>query len=196
MHPNSSRARAPAPVLIILKKYLEETSGVLEDIRTLEEKHRKPSVIQRAKEAAMEAKTAAKELFSNEAMPGAEEIEGDDADDRALVEEAINGLFCEEESNYQSRDSGGQREGEKSSEHPALAGLSGRATLPIETAAAIIGCEIKHVQALRNQEKLKHAPKARNMITVASIKSYLAIRRKPRVSPPSSEHRPDLKVAV
>jgi hypothetical protein len=143
MHPNSSRARAPAPVLIILKKYLEETSGVLEDIRTLEEKHRKPSVIQRAKEAAMEAKTAAKELFSNEAMPGAEEIEGDDADDRALVEEEINDLLCEEESNYQSRDSGGQREGEKSSEHPALAGLSGRATLPIETAAAIIGAQTR-----------------------------------------------------
>jgi hypothetical protein len=110
--------------------------------------------------------------------------------------EEINGVSCEEESSDQSRERGGQREDGKSHEHPALAGLSGRATLPIETAAAIIGCEIKHVQSLRNQGKLKHAPKARNMITVASIKSYLTIRRKPRVSPPSSEHRRDLKVVV
>jgi hypothetical protein len=178
------------------RKYLEETAGVLEDIRTLEEKRRKPSLIQQAKEAAMEAKTAAKELFSHEAMPGAEQIEGGDADDRALAEAAINGLSCEEESSDQSRVSGGQMEGEKSPEHAALAGLSGRATLPLETAAAIIGCEIKHVQSLRNQGKLKHAPKAKNMITVASIKSYLMLRRKPRVSPPPSERRPDLKVVV
>jgi hypothetical protein len=37
------------------EKYLEETADVLEDIRQLEEKHRKPSLIQRAKEAAKTA---------------------------------------------------------------------------------------------------------------------------------------------
>jgi hypothetical protein len=178
------------------KKYLEETSSVLEDIRTSEEKHRKPSLIQRAKEAAMEAKTAAQELFSTEETPVEDAIEERETDELARVEDEINGISEEEERSDQSRVGGGQDEHEKSIEHPVLAGLSGRATLPIERAAAIIGCEIKHVQALRNQGKLKHAPKAKNMITVASIKSYIAMRRKPRINPPTSEQRPDLKVVV
>jgi hypothetical protein len=187
--------RAPTVEELLAKKqYLEETATVLEDIRNLEGKARRPSLIQRAKEAAMEAKTAAKELFSNEETEDDEQIEAGGTGDRMLSEEEINGVLFEEENANQEHHTGGQMESETAREHPALASLSGRATLPLETAAAIIGCEIKHVQALRNQGKLKHAPKARNMITVASIKSYLNIRRKPRASLPPLDHRPDLKM--
>jgi hypothetical protein len=142
----------------------------------------------------MEAKTAAKELFSNEETPDDEQIETGKTDDDMPIDEAIKSVSSEEEDNNQEQHSSGQMEGEITQEHPALAGLSGRATLPLETAAEIIGCEVKHVQALRNQGKLKHAPRARDMITVASIKNYLNLRRKPRISTPTPEQRPDLKI--
>lgn len=59
--------KAPtAAELLAKKKYLEETSGVMEDIRKLEEKGKKPGIIQRAKQSALEIKDAVKEVTKQE----------------------------------------------------------------------------------------------------------------------------------
>ncbi len=50
--------------LLARKQYLEETSGLLDEIKTLEQKSKKPSLIQRTKAVAKEVKEAANELLS------------------------------------------------------------------------------------------------------------------------------------
>lgn len=48
------------------KQYLEETSGVLEEINKLEAKNKKPGFIQRGKQAALELKDAVKDVTKSE----------------------------------------------------------------------------------------------------------------------------------
>lgn len=98
----------------------------------------------------------------------------------------------QEISNQSSQD-GRETSQEITDQYPALVGLSGRATLPIEQVAQMIGCEIKYVQSLRSKGTLKHAAKSKDAITVASLKTYLATRRKPRQSP-SVEQRKDVSM--
>ncbi len=50
--------------LLARKQYLEETGSLLEEIKALEETHKKPSLIQRTKAVAREVKEAANELLS------------------------------------------------------------------------------------------------------------------------------------
>src|SRR6266516_7028677 len=50
--------------LLARKQYLEETGSLLEEIKALEETHKKPSLIQRTKAMAREVKEAANELLS------------------------------------------------------------------------------------------------------------------------------------
>ena len=60
-------AKAPtAEELQQRKQYLEETAPVLEDIRKLEAKGKKPGMIQRGKHAALEIKNAVKEVTKKE----------------------------------------------------------------------------------------------------------------------------------
>lgn len=51
------------------KTYLEETAGLLEDIKKLEDKGKGPGWIQRGKQAAIELKTAVKEVTKQEDSP-------------------------------------------------------------------------------------------------------------------------------
>jgi hypothetical protein len=55
-----------AEELLKKKQYLESTAGILEDIRSLEEKGKGPSIIARAKTAAKEIRATAKALTSDE----------------------------------------------------------------------------------------------------------------------------------
>ncbi len=66
------------------KKYLQETASVLEEIKQLEEMHRKPSLIQRAKETVKEAKLAVKEVL-NDGDKEAEDTTGNVSDFPALL---------------------------------------------------------------------------------------------------------------
>ena len=59
-----------------------------------------------------------------------------------------------------------------------LSTLQGRETVPLEVAARVLNCQIKYVVRLRNAGKLKHGPKRDDLITVASLRSYLAARGK------------------
>ena len=52
------------------KQYLQETAPVLEDIRKLEAKGKKPGIIQRGKQAALELKQAVKEVAKQEESAG------------------------------------------------------------------------------------------------------------------------------
>jgi len=65
---------------------------------------------------------------------------------------------------------------EPSSTDP-LAGLQGRDTVNLEIAAAVLNCQVKHVITLRNEGKLKHASKNDRLITVSSLRQYMAKRR-------------------
>src|SRR5215469_1973774 len=78
------------------KKYLEETGSIMEEIRKLEGKHKETSLIERLKKTAIEAKTAAKEIFSDQESAAEEEIEEGNTEGGAPVEMAINGV-CEED---------------------------------------------------------------------------------------------------
>lgn len=65
----------------------------------------------------------------------------------------------------------------RSQKHP-LSGMGGRATVTIEDAANMIGCQMKYVRTLRNRGKLKASPRNNELLTVASVKSYIVSREK------------------
>jgi hypothetical protein len=56
--------------------------------------------------------------------------------------------------------------------------LQGRETVSLEVAARALNCQVKYVVRLRNAGKLKHGPKRDDLITVASLRTYLAARGK------------------
>lgn len=80
-------------------------------------------------------------------------------------------------------------------QNDGLDGLSGRSTVTIETAAKMIGCEMKYVKQLRSRGRLKTSPRNNELITVASIKSYNAARRKTNQKPQESDDETQLSAA-
>lgn len=61
------------------------------------------------------------------------------------------------------------------SEEGLLKGLKGSDAVTIEQAAQVLGHEdTRYVVRLRNEETLKHKPKREDLITVASLRAYLA----------------------
>lgn len=78
---------------------------------------------------------------------------------------------------------------ETTEDQDLLANLSGRDTVSLEDAAKVIGCQVKHVTSLRNEGKLKHGSRSNERITVASLRAYLA-NRKRRSSSPTTEKLP------
>src|SRR5262249_55311718 len=59
-----------------------------------------------------------------------------------------------------------------------LDNLQGRETVSLAVAAQVLNCQEKYVIRLRNQGRLKHGSKRNDLITVASLRSYVAARRK------------------
>lgn len=97
-------------------------------------------------------------------------------------------IQSEQNSDYQERDTdklsvvnAGMEEEQDSMEEPSitdpLAGLQGRDTVNLEIAATALNCQVKHVITLRNEGKLKHASKNERLITVSSLRQYMAKRR-------------------
>ena len=62
-----------------------------------------------------------------------------------------------------------------------LDGLQGNDTVSLETASAYLGYEVRYITRLRNEGKLKHAPRREDRITVASLRAYPVNHRR-RVS--------------
>lgn len=92
-------------------------------------------------------------------------------------------ILATEEQEASMNTSTSDHEESKGSTSSDLDQMEGRATVSIEDAASMLDCQVKRVLALRNQGKLKHAPKRDNLITVASLRAYMATRRKRRASP-------------
>ena len=59
-----------------------------------------------------------------------------------------------------------------------LAEGAGHASITIDEAAKVLGCEARYVRTLRNRGKLKATPRKSELLTVASIKSYMEARKK------------------
>jgi hypothetical protein len=59
-----------------------------------------------------------------------------------------------------------------------LDGLQGGDTVPLETAAAYLGYDMRYVARLRNEGKLKHPLKHEELITVASLRAYGASHKR------------------
>jgi|SRR5581483_985521 hypothetical protein len=103
-----------------------------------------------------------------------------DTGEREAIKTAPMSTDQGNENGVQSSQDGRENGDDITNQYPALIGLSGRATLPIEQVAQMIGSDIKYVQSLRSKGTLKHAAKSKDLITVASLKTYLATKRKPR----------------
>jgi Membrane protein involved in colicin uptake len=63
-----------------------------------------------------------------------------------------------------------------------LNGLTGRSTVSLEEAAAILEYDTRYIVRLRNEGKLKHAARRDDQITVASIRAYQANHKRRNVS--------------
>ena len=113
-------------------------------------------------------------------------------DELEAVYSAMIAGETENDTQNDERVNGVQKSAEREDVNGPFYGLTGRSVVSLEKASLLIGCEVKHVQALRNQGKLKHG-KSKDKITVASIKSYLANRRQPRIISSVSGMTPDLK---
>jgi len=65
------------------------------------------------------------------------------------------------------------------SEESLLKGLQGKDTVTVEQAAQVLGHEdTRYVVRLRNEGTLKHKPKHEDLITVASLRAYLATHKR------------------
>jgi len=100
-------------------------------------------------------------------------------DQEADTEDAT--LEQEEELNASSPDQEAQQE-------DMLMNLQGRETVALAVAARVLNCQESYVVRLRNAGKLKHGSKRKDLITVASLRSYLATRKRSTV--PTTEKLP------
>lgn len=126
-------------------------------------------------------KPAAEAIGEN--LNEAEEIDASmevDTGEREAINRPSIPVSQDDEKSNQTPPDGQENTDPITSQYPALIGLSGRDTIPIEKVAEMVGSDIKYVQSLRSKGTLKHAAKSNNLITVASLKTYLATRRKPR----------------
>ena len=87
--------------------------------------------------------------------------------EQAEKEERLRQARLQKEEQRISQDDG--------SEEGLLKGLKGSDAVTIEQAAQVLGHEdTRYVVRLRNEETLKHKPKREDLITVASLRAYLA----------------------
>ena len=87
--------------------------------------------------------------------------------EQAEKEERLRQVRLQKEEQRSSQDD--------ASEEGLLKGLKGSDAVTIEQAAQVLGYEdTRYVVRLRNEETLKHKPKREDLITVASLRAYLA----------------------
>ncbi len=181
--------------LLAKKKYLEETSGVLNDIRQLEGKNKETSLIDRLKKGALEVKSAVKEVLQSERTESDEEQSTQIAEtvqspnkDQSIQDE------CEAQNSDQSECSEGSKDGENVNQNDRWGGFTGRSTVTVERAAELLDVSINTIVTLRNKGTLKTAALNKHLITVASLKAYDAKRSKRKQSRHTHEIKPRLKV--
>ena len=170
--------KAPtAEELLAKKKYLEETSSILEDIKKLEGKNKEAPLIHRLKQGALEVKSAVKEVIQSEHQP--ELTEGDEEQsiqtDESL-QSTSNEQSIRDESEVQNGDQSELEAGIKDSENAIQNGrwngFTSRSTVPVEKAAELLDVSINTIVTLRNKGALKTAALNKQLITVASLKAY------------------------
>ncbi len=97
---------------------------------------------------------------------------------RSVIEREDQDRLIREATSSQEDDQEQEMNESTEDQEAMLSNLQGRETVPLEMAARVLNCQIKYVVRLRNAGKLKHGPKRDDLITVASLRSYLAARGK------------------
>jgi hypothetical protein len=193
--------KAPtAEELLAKKKYLEETASILEDIKKLEGKDKKPGFIQRTKETFIEAKEAVKEVMhtgENEddfaeqnAHSSSSGVAHSGAAKNATTDNNNPGGKSAQDGSKtvgKTREDAGTHEGEKPEREgrktPASIPASRCTTEPlsvsVKEAAALLGLSESYVRDLKKNRKLRSPGRNKNLITVASIHAYKQAHQKP-----------------
>jgi hypothetical protein len=182
------------------KKYLEETAGVVADIRTLEEKHRKPSLIQRAKEAAKEVRMAVKEVTAN-VDDLEDDFEGEDDNDIESkgADEDAGGNAAKDRDEIRAlhpNNAGGdaaQNAGnggvKTSATGSASAGSGDRLSVTVKEAAVLLNLSESYIRELRSNKKLRSPGRNTKLILMSSITRFQNERQRAgrTASEPSSQ---------
>jgi hypothetical protein len=181
--------------LLAKKKYLEETAGVLEEIRKIEEKSKGTSIIDRLKKSALEVKSAVKEVIQSESTESEEEqsIRVDEAIQESFNEQSIQ-VEGSIQSDHQFELEDEVKEGENTDQDDKWGTFTGRSMVTLEKAAELLDVSINTIITLRNKKTLKTAALNRNLITVASLKAY-DLKRSNRKQPRRTDDlKPHLKI--
>ncbi len=177
------------------KKYLQETAGVLSEIREIEEKNRGTSIIDRLKKSALEVKSAVKEVIQSE-LPEDEEEQSIRVDEEVQSEINEPSIRVEEsiQPSHQSELEETLKEGESADQDNKWSAFTGRSMVTLEKAAELLGVSINTIIALRNKKTLKTAALNRNLITIASLKAYDMKRSNRKQSRHTDDLKPHLKI--
>jgi hypothetical protein len=97
---------------------------------------------------------------------------------RSIIEREDQDRLISEATSSQEEDQEQGMNDATEDQETMLSTFQGREMVPLEVAARVLNCQIKYVVRLRNAGKLKHGPKRDDLITVASLRSYLAARGK------------------
>jgi hypothetical protein len=181
------------------KKYLEETVGVVADIRNLEEKNKGTSLLDRVKKGALEVKSAVQEVVQSDHQ--AELTQGDE-EPSIQTDESLQSTSNEQsmrderevQHGDQSELEAGIKDGENAMQNDQWNALTRRSTVPVEKAAELLGVSINTIVTLRNKGALKTAALNRQLITVASLKAYDLKRSNRKQARRTKEIKPRLKV--
>ncbi len=181
--------------LLTKKAYLEETAGLLNEIKQLEEKNKGTSLIDRLKKSALEVKSAVKEVVQSESTESDEEqsistdeiIQSENNEQSIRVGEEIQ---CDNQSELEEV----FKEGESASQHDRWSAFTGRSMVTIEKAAELLNVSINTIVSLRNKKALKTAALNKNLITVASLKAYDLKRSNRKQSRRIDGIKPQLKI--
>ncbi len=172
--------KAPTVEELLAKKtYLEETASVVAAIRTLEEKHRKPSLIQRAKEAAKEVRIAVKEVRANAGETeddGAGEQKacgvGDGAGGHATPQSDETTVMHPKNAGGHAATNAGNGLRKTSATEKALAGSGERLSVTVKEAAVLLNLSESYVRELRAKHTLRSPGRNKKLILLSSIHCY------------------------
>jgi hypothetical protein len=181
------------------RKYLEETVGVVADIRKLEEKNKGTSLLDRVKKGALEVKSAVQAVVQSDHQ--AEPTQGDEEEsiqtDKSL-QSTSNEQSIRDERELQHGDQSeleaGIKDGENAMQNDQWNGFTSRSTVPVEKAAELLDVSINTIVTLRNKGTLKTAALNKQLITVASLKAYDLKRSNRKQARRTKEIKPRLKV--
>jgi hypothetical protein len=181
------------------KKYLEETVGVVADIRKLEEKNKGTSLLDRVKQGALEVKSAVQAVVQSDHQ--AEPTESDEEESthtEGTIQSPHNHQSIQDDREVQhgtqSHCSDGLKDGENADQHEKWSSLNSRSTVTMEKAAELLKVSINTIVTLRNKGTLKTAALNRTLITVASLKAYDLKRSKRKQARRTDESKPHLHV--